>query len=357
MPERTIDEIADAVRPPGVDADAWRDEAIEAIVQLTEPEREARTSLALTGISMALFYVALGWNFGWALTPFVVLIILIHELGHYTAMKLFGFRELQIIFIPFFGAVVMGRKPDATQTQHAIKALAGPLPGLLVAALVMMAVLKGWVAMPPKEVYSVAFLTLILNSFNLAPIEPLDGGHFLHALLFSRYPWIESACRVVSAVIFAYLGYKVSVIFAIIAFFILQTLPVTYRISKLAARLRKENLNVDPTFDEMTTERMLKAYALTHEFVKDDPKLDLVQNTRMRTGLLQRAYPGALARPASAFAVIILSAIYLLAVGVAGATWLEHRNAHARYEEQVLKQQQLDAELESAPKTRVRILE
>src|SRR5439155_12865752 len=63
----------------------------------------------------------------------LVAVLLYHELGHFVAMKLFGYRDATIFFVPFFGAATVGRKHDATAAQQIIVLLAGPVPGLLLA--------------------------------------------------------------------------------------------------------------------------------------------------------------------------------------------------------------------------------
>jgi Flp pilus assembly protein TadB len=47
----------------------------------------------------------------WSLDSLLILIgvVLFHELGHVLAMHLCGYRDLQILFIPFLGAAAMGK--------------------------------------------------------------------------------------------------------------------------------------------------------------------------------------------------------------------------------------------------------
>src|SRR5690606_22208099 len=40
-------------------------------------------------------------------------VLLVHECGHLISMRLFGFTELGMFFLPGFGAAAMGRKPGA----------------------------------------------------------------------------------------------------------------------------------------------------------------------------------------------------------------------------------------------------
>jgi len=45
----------------------------------------------------------------WEFTAWLVPILFIHETGHWIAMRVFGYRNLRMFFIPLFGAAVMGR--------------------------------------------------------------------------------------------------------------------------------------------------------------------------------------------------------------------------------------------------------
>ena len=57
---------------------------------------------------------------------------MIHELGHFFAMKYFHYKDLGIFFIPLLGAYVSGSKREVSQKQSAIILLAGPLPGIII---------------------------------------------------------------------------------------------------------------------------------------------------------------------------------------------------------------------------------
>ena len=63
-------------------------------------------------VSMALF-VGTGsasWSLEHATT--LILLMLLHESGHFVAMKLSGYRNLKMFFIPFFGGVFLERSLD-----------------------------------------------------------------------------------------------------------------------------------------------------------------------------------------------------------------------------------------------------
>jgi Zn-dependent protease len=323
FPEQTLDEMADAVRPAGVDVEAWRDEAIEAVTQLCVPQKEIKPSLILFLVSAAISYAVLGLYFhNWLLAAEIMVILQIHESGHYLTMKVFGYRDIQMFYIPLFGAAVSGRKDNATQVERALIALAGPAPCALVAAVFLY---LGWNHMLPDGVpdnlYYVAVPTMVLNALQLLPFEPLDGGHFFNAVFFSRHPKLETACKIVAAVVFFLVGIQWSWMLVGLAAMAFFTLGVRHRMSLLGRRLREDGLNTAAALDEMPLDRLIKAYALSRDLVPDSQAPNLEGRVALRVGLLQRAYPSALAKPASPQAVVPLMLIYLLVVGASVMAW------------------------------------
>src|SRR5439155_4332897 len=121
--------------------------------------------------------------------------LVFHELGHYVAMRVFGYRNLRMFFIPFFGAAVSGQHYNIAGWKKAVVALAGPLPGIVLG--VPLGVI-GAVANESK-VIEVAWMLLVLNGFNLLPFLPLDGGWVVHAVLFVRHPVLEVVFRIFAA--------------------------------------------------------------------------------------------------------------------------------------------------------------
>src|SRR5260221_4603630 len=99
-------------------------------------------------------------------------------------MLTFGYRDLKILFLPFIGAVAIGKRRNVPTYQRVIVALLGPLPGLFLGIG-----LYGLLRHTPSENAPLAnefmWTLLGLNFFNLLPIMPLDGGQVLHALFFS----------------------------------------------------------------------------------------------------------------------------------------------------------------------------
>lgn len=163
----------------------------EAYSALLNPPRVRPSALLLVG-SMAAFLVAQAaldgsWWFAAALAG----VVLVHELGHYVGMRWFGYRDVQMFFVPLLGAAVSGRATSTTPWKDGVVTLLGPLPGIamglgLAIAMVVGNVDRAWL-------HELAVLLVLLNAFNLLPLGPLDGGRLLQSVLFSRHVALELA--------------------------------------------------------------------------------------------------------------------------------------------------------------------
>ena len=119
-------------------------------------------------ISVAAYGLLWGWKFGVGF----VLLILVHELGHFLAAKAQGLEVSLPTFIPFFGAYVLIKNQPRDPWRNALIALAGPALGSLGAAAV-------WAygsAHNSNLLLALAYTGFLLNLFNLIPIGFLDGG-------------------------------------------------------------------------------------------------------------------------------------------------------------------------------------
>lgn len=126
--------------------------------------------LAFVGIYWTLF----GWWFAVGLTGSVLL----HEMGHYLAVRRFGFAAELPMFLPGFGAFVKWRGANVDENIRAQIALAGPLFGLISGLLAYgVYLLTGhgvWLA--------VAQFAGWINLLNLLPVFIFDGAPAMSAL-------------------------------------------------------------------------------------------------------------------------------------------------------------------------------
>jgi Zn-dependent protease len=162
-------------------------------------------------------------------------VLLIHELGHFLAMRLFGYQDTKLFFLPLFGAAVTGRKPNASLTEKIWVLLAGPLPGLILGLGLMAGVSAQLLPLgnlDPKLVEHAAWMLISLNLLNLLPIYPLDGGKIANHLLFSRYPWTDVLFKGLTVLLFG-LCSSLSPTFLILVIGTAISIPNSYRIAKL----------------------------------------------------------------------------------------------------------------------------
>lgn len=147
----------------------------------TVPASRLRRFLVFA-VSLALYVAIAVWSLPDLTITWVILTVLLHEVGHFVAMYLRGYSNLIMFFIPFVAGAVMGQKKNASPADQLITLLAGPTPGLLTGCLIYwLDALHPLPAARPFAIWLVA-----LNLLNLLPIWPLDGG---------RICWILFACQ------------------------------------------------------------------------------------------------------------------------------------------------------------------
>jgi Zn-dependent protease len=150
-----------------------------------------KTGLLL--FSVLLFGLAFGMVFSWWTVLLLIPVLLLHEAGHLFGMWLFGYRNLQMLFVPMLGAVALGHKERVPLWQEVTVLLLGPVPGLLLGLALLTAI--PWA---PPWLLELALLLLILNLFNLLPVMPLDGGRIVNLALFDHLPQLHSLVHLLS---------------------------------------------------------------------------------------------------------------------------------------------------------------
>lgn len=108
--------------------------------------------------------------FGWPYAIGIVVLILLHELGHYLEAKREGLKPRLPVFVPFLGAYVQYTRGNPWQTVRV--AIAGPIVGGLAAlALYVAGRSRG-----SDLLLALAYFGFFLNLFNLIPLGIFDGG-------------------------------------------------------------------------------------------------------------------------------------------------------------------------------------
>jgi Zn-dependent protease len=226
--------------------------ALEAKGSATK-QRGLRHTLALLALSLGLFWLFQdqigGGTVGWIAA--LVLVVLVHEGGHLLAMRVFGYANLEVFFIPGLGAAASGRKHQTSATERAMVSLMGPLPGLVFAF-----VAAWFIPFESDFLADVVVLALFLNAFNLLPLMPLDGGRYLDDTLFARWPVLRQIVGHLSGLALALIGWQLEAWFLLaIGVFVFMTAGVS-RITGVGAAALREALVEEPGVPEPLPERI-----------------------------------------------------------------------------------------------------
>ncbi len=142
-----------------------------------------------------LVFVIVGWLVSLVMKEFtfftlqlMIVVLFIHEAGHYLGMRFLGYRNLYMFFIPLLGAAVSGYG-CVSVVKQSIVYLLGPIPGILLGYFcgMVFGITHDYQWMEAGRMF------ILVNALNLLPIYPLDGGQFLFGLLpprRDRFQWV-----------------------------------------------------------------------------------------------------------------------------------------------------------------------
>jgi Zn-dependent protease len=198
-----------------------------------------RMKATITAVSFVIFAGVLAWRYSPVVAITLIVALVFHEGGHLVGMWLFGYRDTQLLFIPFFGGAAVGHDDKVLRPwQHVVIILLGPLPGIFI-ALGLFALGAGD---GPAWLHQAAMTALILNAFNLLPILPLDGGQIVDFAFASRFPRARVLFLAASALGLVLLGLTLSGVtfLAVLGGLMLLRLRTEWRLAELQADIRAE---------------------------------------------------------------------------------------------------------------------
>lgn len=117
----------------------------------------------------------------------VASVIAVHELGHYAAMRCFGYHDPDVLCVPL-PASDASKQRSPSVWQHIIVLLLGPVPGLLGATLLALAHPGAEHLSRDSMAWHVLVASSSINGLNLLPLVPFDGGGIARILFFAEHP-------------------------------------------------------------------------------------------------------------------------------------------------------------------------
>ena len=213
-------------------------------------EEQSKTNINKSLLSLGLFILVFYFLIDDLQVLFlIVLILFIHEMGHFIAMKVFGYNGVNMFFIPLMGAMVTGQKDRISQLQRAIIVLAGPVPGVLIGC--------GIIAYAQTIGHTGAaiagFMFLLINVLNLLPLDPLDGGKLIETLFFSSNEKIKQVFLIASVVFMVVAGVFFQMyLLAFLGLYMSLRIKMVKSLSELRKKISVYKIPLIRTYDELT---------------------------------------------------------------------------------------------------------
>ena len=229
------------------------------------PKKENKSGWRMTLMSLLLFVASFLILFSDQIQflVFLVVVLFIHEMGHFLFMKFFNYKEVKMMFVPLMGAFVQGVKSRYSQKESFFVVLGGPLPGILF----------GLIGSIFAIVYHVPWLLelsgifMLLNMINLLPLDPLDGGQLFRLLVKYDHDLFLMIFSLVSSVILIAIGLLTDswplTLFGFLMSFRVRSIQKKYLIRK---DLIRNQINYKTSYEDLSNRdySLMKAIVLDH---------------------------------------------------------------------------------------------
>ncbi len=186
---------------------------------------------------------------------FLILVLFIHEMGHFIFMKLFKYENVRMLFIPLMGAFVQGSKEKYSQKESFLVISAGPFPGIWIGSTILI-----FASIYQQEwMVELSFLFLFLNVINLLPIDPLDGGQLFKLFVNKKRDLFLMLFALTSSLLMIFVGWMIDS-YIILAFGFLMGFKVRgfQRNFHLRKVLDAKQIRYESTYNELTNEEYAK---------------------------------------------------------------------------------------------------
>ncbi len=240
-------------------------------------EYKAKANLSLTIFSLVAFVMTFLLIFEeqfYATVGYLVIVLIIHEMGHFLAMKLFGYKNVRMLFIPLMGAFVQGKKSNYSEKQSLWVLIAGPFPGILIGFLLYWYSISvdpghnSWLSEP-------ALYFLLLNIINLLPLDPLDGGQMFKLFVRKKNEFYLMVFALAASLLLIFAGvyfnltirtsllFNLMVIFGFLMAFRVRALQKRYQMHQ---ELTHEKVNYATTYKLLSNRDFAKIKSVVMEY-------------------------------------------------------------------------------------------
>jgi Zn-dependent protease len=240
-------------------------------------------------------------------------VLALHEGGHLLGMRAFGYRDLRVFFIPFFGAAATGTRTSASGRKEAIVLLLGPVPGLILAGVLYA---TGMHRASPI-VAELAWVLAWVNAINLLPMVPLDGGRFVSKALFSNRPLLEALFAGATGLIFAVSGIAIKAyLIAVLGTLIVGTTGARLSVARAGQRVRARCASLPERLDGAPVDYLAELYREASQIVRG------AQQQRRCALTMRNIHERAAEKPVSGLVSALLVLLYVASVVVAALVLL-----------------------------------
>ena len=229
------------------------------------PKKENKSGWRMTLMSLLLFVASFLILFSDQIQflVFLVIVLFIHEMGHFIFMKFFKYKEVKMMFVPLMGAFVQGVKSRYSQRESFFVVMGGPIPGILF----------GLIGSVFAVVYHVPWLLelsgifILLNMINLLPLDPLDGGQLFRLLVKYDHDLFLMIFSLVSSVILIAIGLFTDswplTLFGFLMSFRVRSIQKKYLIRK---ELIRNQINYRISYEDLSNRdySIMKSIVLDH---------------------------------------------------------------------------------------------
>lgn len=230
---------------------------------------KVRSNWGLTLFSVLLFALSFLYLFADELDFifYLVLVLFLHESGHYLLMKLFNYQDLRMLFIPLMGAFVQGSKKHYSQKESFLVIVAGPFPGVVFGLILL------FLANQYQQTWllELSFLFLFLNVINLLPIDPLDGGQLFKLFVRQKRDLFLLLFALLSSLFMISVGYLIDS-WILLAFGLLMSFKVRsfQRNYQLRQILDQQGIDYELNYEDLSDQDY---HRLKTVILEENPKL------------------------------------------------------------------------------------